>query len=86
VSAAQIIAQLAAASQKLDEAHSGLLTARQAAAEARTLVAGALEGSSGQLTGQIDGLVEAVGQIAGRAPATKEQVQQTIAKVQALGN
>ncbi|MET8040356.1 DUF6244 family protein [Micromonospora sp. NPDC005215] len=86
VSAAQIIAQLAAASQKLDEAQAKLLAAREDASQARTLVAGALQGSSGQLVGQIDGLVEVLGQVASRPAATKEQVKQTIAKVQALGN
>ncbi|MEU7584735.1 DUF6244 family protein [Micromonospora sp. NPDC049230] len=86
MSAAQIIAQLAAASQRLDEAQAKLLAAREDASQARTLVAGALQGGSGQLVGQIDGLVEVLGQVASRPAVTNEQVKQTIAKVQALGN
>lgn len=86
MSAAQIIVQLAAASHKLDEAQAKLLAAREDASQARTLVAGALQGVSGQLVGQLDGLVEVLGQVASRPAATKEQVKQTIAKVQALGN
>jgi ATP-dependent phosphoenolpyruvate carboxykinase len=70
----------------LDEMNAQLMAARQSAGEARQLVAGALQGSSGQLTAQLDALVEALGQMAGRTPKTKEQVRTTIAKVQALGN
>ncbi|WP_320067583.1 DUF6244 family protein [Micromonospora sp. RTGN7] len=86
MSAAQIIAQLAAAAKKLEEAHTNLMAARQAATEAQALVAGALQGSSGQLTGHIHGLAEAIGQVASRTPGAKQQIQTTIAKVQALGN
>lgn len=86
MSAEQIIAQLTAASQRLEETHAKLREAGEAAGHARSLVSGALQGSSGQLVGQISGLVEALGQISGRVPATKDQVQQTIAKVKALGN
>ncbi|MGC4854623.1 DUF6244 family protein [Micromonospora sp. DT4] len=74
LSAAQIITRLTAASQKLDEAQAKLLAAKQDTADARTLVAGALEGGSEQLTGQIGGLTEAVGQVASRMPVTKQQI------------
>ncbi|GAB3940942.1 hypothetical protein GCM10027614_25420 [Micromonospora vulcania] len=58
VSAAQIIARLAAASQKLDEAKAKTAAAAQDAAEARALVAGALEGvAAGPLVGMIDATV-----------------------------
>jgi len=73
MSAAQIIAQLNAALQKLEEAQSKVVAAGEAASEARTLVAGALEGSSGQLVSQIDKLIQALSQVAGMHRATKEQ-------------
>lgn len=46
MSAAQIIARLVAAAQKLDEAKAKSAAAAQDAAEARALVAGALEGAA----------------------------------------
>lgn len=86
MSAAQIIAQLQAAVRKLEEAQRQVGAARQAASEARQFVASALEGSSGQLVGQIERLIQALSQ-AGQLPAaTKEQVEATIRKTQALGN
>jgi hypothetical protein len=85
VSAVQITAQLAAASKKLDEAQAKLAAATQDVNEARTLVSGALVGSSGQLVGMIDRLRDALSQAASMPGATKQQVQATIAKVQALG-
>lgn len=86
LSAEQIIAQLTAASQRLEEAQTKLREAGEAASQARTLVAGALRGSSGQLVGQLGSLVDAVGQVSNRTPILREQVQQTITKVKALGN
>lgn len=86
MSAEQIIAQLTAASQKLEEVQAKLRDAGDAASQARTLVADALRGSSGQLVGQLGSLVDALGQISNRVPATREQVQQTITKVKTLGN
>ncbi|GGM53871.1 hypothetical protein GCM10011608_43510 [Micromonospora sonchi] len=86
MSAAQIIAQLTAASRKLEEAQAQIAAARQNVGEARQLTAGALQGSSGQLTSQFDSLIEVIGQVGTRPAAVKEQVHATIAKVQALGN
>ncbi|MDG4831636.1 DUF6244 family protein [Solwaraspora sp. WMMD1047] len=86
MSAAQIIAQLSAATQKLDETQAKLRSAQQDALQARQLIATALEGSSAQLTGQIDSLVDILSQVAGRTPAVNDQVKKTITKVQALGN
>lgn len=85
LSAERIIAQLTAASQRLEEAQTRLREAGEAASQARTLVAGALRGSSGQLVGQLGSLVDAVGQVSNRTPILREQVQQTITKVKALG-
>nr|MDT0659332.1 DUF6244 family protein [Micromonospora sp. DSM 115978] len=86
MSAAQIIAQLSAATGKLDETQARLRAAQQDAMQARQLVTSALEGGSTQLTSQIDGLVDILSQIAGRIPAVADQVKKTITKVQALGN
>ncbi|SBT47997.1 DUF6244 family protein [Micromonospora narathiwatensis] len=87
MSAAQIIARLVAAAQKLDEAKAKSAAAAQDAAEARALVAGALEGAAaGPLVGMIDAYRQALAQAAqGGAPA-RQHVQETIARVQALGN
>lgn len=87
VSAAQIIAKLAAASQKLDEAKAKTAAAAQDAAEARTLVAGALEGvAAGPLVGMIDAYRQALAQASQGGEPAKQHVQETIAKVRALGN
>lgn len=86
MSAEQIIAQLTAASQRLEVAQAKLQEAGEAASQARTLVSTALKGSSGQLASHIGGLVEALGQISSKVPITREQVHQTITKVKALGN
>ncbi|MGK5442507.1 DUF6244 family protein [Micromonospora sp. URMC 105] len=87
MSAAQVIARLAAAAQKLDEAKTKTAAAAQDAAEARELVAGALEGvAAGPLIGMLDAYRQALTQAAqGAGPAT-QQVQETIAKVRALGS
>lgn len=86
VSAAQIIARLAAASQKLDEAKAKTAAAAQDAAEARALVAGALEGvAAGPLVGMIDAYRQALAQASQGGDPAKQHVQETIAKVRALG-
>ncbi|MGC5018036.1 DUF6244 family protein [Micromonospora sp. DT47] len=87
MSAAQIIARLAAATQKLDEAKAKTASAEQDAAEARALVAGALEGvAAGPLIGVIDAYRQALGQAAQGGEPARQHIQETIAKVQALGN
>ncbi|TDB83703.1 hypothetical protein E1091_18060 [Micromonospora fluostatini] len=87
MSAAQMLARLAAASQKLDEAKAKTVAAAQDLEEARSLVAGALEGvAAGQLRGIIDAYRQALGQAAQGGEPAKHQVQQTMARVQALGN
>ncbi|MEH0934906.1 DUF6244 family protein [Micromonospora psammae] len=87
MSAAQIIARLAAAAQKLDEAKAKAAAAAQDAAEARALVAGALEGvAAGQLIGVIDSYRQALEQASQGGDPARQHVQETIAKVQALGN
>lgn len=87
MSAAEMIARLAAAAHKLDEARAKTAAAAQDAAEARTLVSGALEGiAAGPLIGMIDSYRQALmNAVEGGEPA-KRHVQETIAKVQALGN
>ena len=86
MSAAQIIAQLTAASQSLEVTQAKLQEAGEAASQARTLVSAALQGSSGQLASQIGVLVESLGQISSKVPTARQQVHQTITKVKALGN
>ncbi|SCG37247.1 DUF6244 family protein [Micromonospora halophytica] len=87
MSAAQIIARLAAAAQKLDEAKAKTAAAAQEAAEARALVAGALEGvAAGQLIGVIDSYRQALEQAAQGGEPARQHVQETISKVRALGN
>ncbi|SCE91296.1 hypothetical protein GA0074695_2102 [Micromonospora viridifaciens] len=87
MSAAQIIARLAAAQQKLDEARAKTAAAAQDAAEARALVAGALEGvAAGPLLGVIDAYRQALAQAAQGGDPARQHVQETIARVQALGN
>jgi hypothetical protein len=87
MSAAEMIARLTAASQKLAEAQSKAAAAAQDASEARSLVAGALEGAAaGQLVSMITNVQENLshaGQAAG--PAT-ESIKQNIGRIQALGN
>ncbi|MFE9689966.1 DUF6244 family protein [Micromonospora sp. NPDC005806] len=87
MSAAQIIARLAAAAQKLDEAKAKAAAAAQDVAEARVLVAGALEGvAAGPLIGVIDAYRQALAQaVQGGGPA-RQHLEETIAKVQALGS
>ncbi|MEU4780713.1 DUF6244 family protein [Micromonospora sp. NPDC023633] len=87
MSAAEMIARLAAAAQKLDEAKAKTAAAAQDAAEARQLVAGALQGiGAGPLIGMIDSYREALMRAAQGSEPAKQQVQETIAKVHALGN
>ncbi|MFJ8578742.1 DUF6244 family protein [Micromonospora sp. NPDC093277] len=87
MSAAQIIAKLAAAVQKLDEAKAKTAAAAQDAAEARALVTGALEGAAaGPLVGVIDAYRQALAQAAQGGGPARQHVQETIAKVQALGH
>jgi len=87
VSAADIIARLAAAAQKLDEAKARTAAAAQDAAEARALVAGALEGvAAGPLLNMIDAYRQALSQAAQGGEPARQHVQETIAKVQALGS
>jgi hypothetical protein len=82
-----MIAKLMAASQKLDEARSKAAAAAQDASEARSLVGGALEGAAaGQLISMIDNVRESLSQAGQAAAPATQQVKQTIAKVQALGN
>lgn len=86
-SAAEMIARLSAAAQKLDESRAKTAAAAQDAAEARTLVAGALQGvGAGPLIGVIDSYRQALMQAAQGSEPAKQHVQETIAKVQALGN
>lgn len=87
MSAAQIMARLVAASQKLDEAKAKTAAAAQDAAEARALVADALEGvAGGPLIGVIDAYRQALMQAAQGGEPAKQHVQETITKVQALGS
>jgi hypothetical protein len=87
VSAAEMIARLTAAAQKLNEAKAKAAAAAQDASEARTLVAGALEGTAaGQLISMIGNVHENLSRAGQAAAPATEQVQQTIARVQALGN
>ncbi|MFK3981837.1 DUF6244 family protein [Micromonospora sp. NPDC050397] len=86
MSTAQIVAQLSAASQKLDEVEQKVRAAVEETNAAQGLVSSALEGGSGQLVAMFDRIREALGQVSSVSGVTKEQVQATIAKAQALGN
>jgi hypothetical protein len=87
VSAAEMIARLTAATQKLQEAQAKAAAAAQDASEARTLVAGALEGAAaGQLVSMIDNVRENLSRAGAAAAPASEQVKQTIARIQSLGN
>ncbi|GGM21864.1 MULTISPECIES: DUF6244 family protein [Micromonospora] len=87
MSAGQVLARLAAAAQKLDEAKAKTVAAVQDVEEARNLTAGALEGIGGaQLIGIIDACRQALGQAAQAADPAKQHVQETMTRVQALGS
>ncbi|QDY09742.1 hypothetical protein FJK98_23475 [Micromonospora sp. HM134] len=87
MSAAEMIAKLAVAAQKLDEARAKTASAVQDAAEARALVAGALQGvAAGPLIGMIDNYRQALDQAVQAGQPARQQVEETIAKVRALGN
>jgi hypothetical protein len=87
MSAADIIAGLTGADQKLDQARAQAMAAVQHAAEARTLVVGALEGvSAGQLVSLIGQVIESLRQAAQEVDPAKKGIQETIARVRALGN
>ncbi|WP_091638834.1 DUF6244 family protein [Micromonospora pallida] len=82
-----MIAKLSAASQKLDDARAKTAAAAHDAAEARTLVSGALEGvGAGPLVGVIDAYRQALMQAAQGSEPARQHVQETIAKIHALGN
>lgn len=87
MNAGELVARLQAAARKLEEARSKASAAAQDATEARTLVAGALEGvSAGQLVAVIDKVRESLSQAAGTVAPAQQQVRETISRVQALGN
>jgi hypothetical protein len=87
MNAAEMIARLSAAGEKLTQAQAAAMAAAQRANEARVLVAGALEGGApGQLIGLIDRVRESLAQAGSTAEPAKNGVQETIAKVKALGN
>lgn len=82
-----MIAKLAAASQKLDEARAKTAAAAGDAAEARSLVAGALQGvAAGPLIDMIDSYRQALAQAVQGGQPARQQLQETISKVRALGN
>ncbi|MEV0329492.1 DUF6244 family protein [Micromonospora echinospora] len=86
-SAAEMIAMLSAASQKLDEARAKTAGAAQDVAEARTFVSRALDGvGAGPLVGMIDAYRQALVQAAQGGDPAQQHVQETIAKIHALGN
>ncbi len=86
-SAAEMIAKLSAASQKLEEARAKTAGAAQDVAEARALVASALEGvGAGPLVGVIDAYRQALMQAAQGSEPARQHVQETITKIHALGN
>lgn len=87
MSAAEMIARLTAAGQKLGEAQSKAAAAAQDVNEARTLVAGALEGAAaGQLVSMIANVQENLARAGQAAAPAAEGVKQTIGRIQALGN
>jgi predicted ATPase len=87
VSAAEFMARLAAAGQKLSEAQAKAAAAAQDANEARSLVAGALEGAAaGQLISAIDSVRDNLSRAAGTVGPAQQGVQETISRVRALGN
>ncbi|WKU07497.1 DUF6244 family protein [Micromonospora sp. HUAS LYJ1] len=87
MSAAEMIAKLAVAAQKLDEARAKTASAAQDAAEARALVAGALQGvAAGPLIGMIDNYRQALDRAVQGGQPARQQVEETITKVRTLGN
>lgn len=86
MSAQEIIQRLNAANQKLEQAHAKAMAAAKDAAEARALVATALQGSSGQLTGLLAQVQESFTEAAKRVAPARQRIQETITKTQALGN
>jgi hypothetical protein len=87
MNAAEIIARLSAAGEKLAGAQAKAVAAAQDASEARALVAGALEGGApGQLVGLIDRVRDSLARAGSTAEPAKHGLQETIAKVKALGN
>ncbi|WBB80068.1 DUF6244 family protein [Micromonospora sp. WMMD882] len=86
-SAAEMIARLSQASQKLDEARAKTVAATQDVTEARTLVAAALEGADpGPLIGVIDAYGQALTQAAQNVGPVRQHLQETITRAQSLGN
>lgn len=86
MSAEAIIRQLTAANQELEQAHTKAMAAAENAAKAHQLVTAALQGSGGQLAATVNQTREALAQSAQRVPTARQKIQETIAKVQALGN
>lgn len=84
--AQEIIQKLTAANQKLEQAHAKAVAAAKDAAEARTLVAGALHGSSGQLAALLTQVQESFAESAKRVAPARQRIQETITRTQALGN
>jgi hypothetical protein len=86
MSTAEIIARLTAATQKLDQAKAKAAAAANDAAEAKTLVAGALQGSSaGALLSHIDKVIQLLHESASAAGPARQRMEETISKAQALG-
>ncbi|WBB79302.1 DUF6244 family protein [Micromonospora sp. WMMD882] len=87
MSAAEIIARLSEAGQSLQQAQAQVTAAVQNAENARILVAGALDGAaSDKLIATIDAAREQIGQAIGSVGPAQQGIQETIAKVRALGN
>lgn len=88
MSAAEIIAQLSQARQMLEEARTRGQAAAAAAEQARGLTAKALEGTGGgaQLINALKQVQEGFVRAVGATGPARQQVEQTIARVHALGN
>jgi hypothetical protein len=81
-----MLARLTAAAQRLDEATARTAAAAQDVEEARSLVAGALEGvAASQLVGVLEAYRDALMRATQGGEPAKNQVRETMARVQALG-
>lgn len=85
-SAQEIVTTLLAANSQLQGAQAKAAAAADQAGIAQTQVAGALQGSSEQLTGLIARIQDQLDEIARTIPPVRQRVTETISQIRSLGN